>query len=172
MGAYEEEKYPFLKYEFHLIEEVLKKGIPFLGICLGSQMLAKVLGSNVYKGKKGEEIGWYSVEKVGEHRFFKDFPEKILVFQWHGDTFDLPKDAIRVFSSEKYENQGFVYEKAVGLQFHIEVDSKTINRWVKAYKEELSTRRIDPENLLKIAKHEEKDSKKMLEGLINRMVES
>lgn len=51
MGAYEEEKYPFLKYEFQLIEETLKKEIPFLGICLGSQMLARVLGANVYRGK-------------------------------------------------------------------------------------------------------------------------
>ncbi len=138
MGAYEEEKYPFLSYEYKLMEEVLKRDMPLLGICLGAQMLAKVLGARVYKGKKGKEIGWMEVYKVGEHDYFKDFPERLTVFQWHGDTFDLPIGAIRVYSSERYENQAFVFKRAVGLQFHIEVDQSMVKEWASAYKDELT----------------------------------
>jgi GMP synthase-like glutamine amidotransferase len=172
MGAYEEEKYPFLKYEFQLIEEALKKEIPFLGICLGSQMLAKVLGASVYRGKNGEEIGWFFVKKVSDDRFFGEFPDRLLVFQWHGDTFDLPRGATRVFTSEKYENQGFVYEKAVGLQFHIEVGARTMKRWIEAYKSELEEKKIDPGVLLETAEREEKVLKGLLRSLLERMVEN
>ncbi|PLV56186.1 type 1 glutamine amidotransferase [Thermotoga sp. SG1] len=172
MGAYEEEKYPFLKYEFQLIEEALRKEIPFLGICLGSQMLARVLGANVYRGKNGEEIGWFFVEKVSDDNLFSDFPDRLLVFQWHGDTFDLPHVATKVFTSEKYENQGFVYRKAVGLQFHIEVGSRTMKRWIEAYRRELKEKNIDPKVLLETAEKEEKTLKDLLKSLLERMVES
>jgi len=161
-----------LKYEFQLIEEILKKEIPFLGICLGSQMLAKVLGASVYRGKNGEEIGWYFVEKVSDNKFFREFPDRLRVFQWHGDTFDLPRRATRVFTSEKYENQGFVYGKAVGLQFHIEVGARTMKRWIEAYKDELEKKKIDPRLLLETAEREEKVLKGLLRSLLERMVES
>jgi len=172
MGAYEEEKYPFLKYEFQLIEETLKKEIPFLGICLGSQMLARVLGANVYRGKNGEEIGWFFVEKVSDDDLFEEFPDRLLVFQWHGDTFDLPDGATRVFTSERYENQGFVYEKAVGLQFHIEVGARTMKRWIEAYRKELEERKINPGVLLETAEKEEKNLKYLLRSLLERIVKS
>ncbi|MCS7199324.1 MAG: gamma-glutamyl-gamma-aminobutyrate hydrolase family protein [Caldimicrobium sp.] len=137
MGAYEEAKYDFLSYGFKLIEEALKVNKPFLGICLGAQMLAKVLGSKVYPGEKGKEIGWLEVFKVADHPYFEAFPQKLKVFQWHGDTFELPQGAIRVFSSELYENQGFVYGRAVGLQFHLEVDREIAVKWAKLYRDEI-----------------------------------
>jgi len=86
------------------MEQALKLNIPILGICLGAQMLAKVLGARVFKGDKGKEIGWMEVFKVGEHGLFQEFPNTLKVFQWHGDTFELPKGAVRVYASEKYEN--------------------------------------------------------------------
>jgi GMP synthase-like glutamine amidotransferase len=107
MGAYEENLYPFLSYEFRLMEQALRLNIPILGICLGVQMLAKVLGARVFKGDKGKEIGWMDVFKVGEHEFFQEFPNTLKVSQWHGDTFELPKGAVRVYASGKYENQAF-----------------------------------------------------------------
>lgn len=148
MGAYEENTYPFLSYEFKLMEEALKRNIPLIGICLGSQMLAKVLGAKVYKGEKGKEIGWLEVFKSGEHVYFESFPERLTVFQWHGDTFDLPQGSVRVYSSNKYENQAFVYGKAVGLQFHIEVDRTMVETWAKEYEEELRQENISVEELL------------------------
>lgn len=107
MGAYEENLYPFLSYEFRLMEQALRLNIPILGICLGVQMLAKVLGARVFKGDKGKEIGWMDVFKVGEHEFFQEFPNTLKVSQWHGDTFELPKGAVRVYASGKYESQAF-----------------------------------------------------------------
>ncbi|HAA82562.1 MAG TPA: GMP synthase, partial [Thermotoga naphthophila] len=118
------------------------------------------------------EIGWFFVKKVSDDRFFGEFPDRLLVFQWHGDTFDLPRGATRVFTSEKYENQGFVYEKAVGLQFHIEVGARTMKRWIEAYKSELEEKKIDPGVLLETAEREEKVLKGLLRSLLERMVEN
>lgn len=150
MGTYETDKYPFLFHEFKLIEEALKKDIPILGICLGAQMLAKVLGARVYKGRKGREIGWFKITKTCEHPYFRYFPPQMTVFEWHGDTFDLPQEAVRIYSSERYENQAFVYKKTVGLQFHIEVDKKMIESWTEAYQEDFFKAGVNPESLLEI----------------------
>jgi GMP synthase-like glutamine amidotransferase len=147
MGAYEENLYPFLSYEFSLMEQALKLNIPILGICLGAQMLAKVLGARVFKGDKGKEIGWMDVFKVGEHELFQEFPNALKVFQWHGDTFELPKGAVRVYASEKYENQAFVYGKAVGLQFHIEVDQNMVKEWAELYRDELQEEKVGEDRL-------------------------
>lgn len=147
MGAYEENIFPFLSYEYRIIERALSLAIPILGICLGAQMLAKVLGARVYRGEKGKEIGWLKVYKRAHHPFFEDFPDELTVFQWHGDTFELPRGAIRVYSSEKYENQAFVYERVVGLQFHIEVDKEMVLEWAKHYQDELKQEGISFEHL-------------------------
>ncbi|MCX7760447.1 MAG: gamma-glutamyl-gamma-aminobutyrate hydrolase family protein [Hydrogenothermaceae bacterium] len=147
MGAYEESIYPFLSYEFKIMEKALELDIPLLGICLGSQMLAKVLGSKVYKGEKGKEIGFFDVYKVSDHPYFYEFPKTLKVFQWHGDTFDLPVGAERVFTSDKYENQGFVYKRTVGLQFHIEVNQEMIQEWLEEYKDEILQENLNPEKI-------------------------
>ncbi|MGE4547310.1 MAG: type 1 glutamine amidotransferase [Desulfurella sp.] len=147
MGAYEEDKYPFLNYEFKIMEYALKADIPLIGICLGSQMLARVLGSNVYKGHI-KEIGFFEVKKAEKHPYFDNFPDSFKVFQWHNDTFDLPKGAVRVFSSDTYQNQGFVYNKAVGLQFHIEVDESMIREWLLEYSDEINKEKIDTSAIL------------------------
>ncbi len=168
MGAYEEAKYPFLSYEYKVMEKALKEGIPLLGICLGAQMLAKVLGARVYKGERGKEIGWMEVYKVGDHEYFKDFPQNLMVFQWHGDTFDLPQGAIRLYSSKKYENQAFVFQRAVGLQFHIEVDKNMVKEWAEAYKDELSQEGIQVSQLLAYEGESHRDSlQKLIERLLN-----
>jgi len=168
MGAYEEAKYPFLSYEYKVMEKALKEGIPLLGICLGAQMLAKVLGARVYKGERGKEIGWMEVYKVGDHEYFKDFPQSLMVFQWHGDTFDLPQGAVRLYSSEKYENQAFVFQRAVGLQFHIEVDKNMVKEWAEVYKDELSQEGIQISQLLAYEGESHRDSlQKLIKRLLN-----
>ncbi len=171
MSAYEEEKYKFLSYGYKLMEEALKKGIPILGICLGAQMLAKVLGAKVYPGEKGKEIGWYEVFKTGEHFYFQDFPEKLKVFQWHGDTFDLPEGALRIYSSANYPNQAFVYNKAIGLQFHIEVNPEIVEKWIEFYKDELSKENIDPEKVKKIDKESVYILEKLSKSLVEKILE-
>lgn len=170
MGAYEENIYPFLSYEYRLMEETLKKDIPLLGICLGSQMLAKILGAKVYKGDKGKEIGFFDVYKTSNLAIFKDFPNKMKVFQWHGDTFDLPKGAQRFFEGDIYKNQGFVYEKAIGLQFHIEVSAKMVEEWLNVYKDEVKEEGIDVEKVLKDS-HICTQNSRYLESLIDHILQ-
>jgi GMP synthase-like glutamine amidotransferase len=169
MGAYEENLYPFLSYEFRLMEQALKLNIPILGICLGAQMLAKVLGARVFKGDKGKEIGWMDVFKVGEHELFQEFPNVLKVFQWHGDTFELPKGALRVYASEKYENQAFVYGKAVGLQFHIEVDQNMVKEWAELYRDELQEEKIG-EDMLQVEDWVYEQNYQLIESLIRGLI--
>ncbi|SNR85887.1 type 1 glutamine amidotransferase [Desulfurobacterium atlanticum] len=146
MGVYEAEKYPFLKYEFKLVEEAIKKGKRVVGICLGSQIIAHVLGARVYKGEMGKEIGWYELYPQNEFEYI--FQNKIEVFQWHGDTFDIPEGAVKLASTPLYPNQAFRYEKAVGIQFHIEVTKEDILKWIEAYKDEVEKENLTPEQIL------------------------
>lgn len=131
---------PYLKQEMDLIQDSVKKEIPVLGICLGSQLIAKAFGARVYKGPK-KEIGFYEdVEFDNRTRsnLFNGINGPSLVFHWHGDTFDLPEGAIRLAHSKDYQNQAIKIGSAVGIQFHLEVDEPTIKLWLEKSSEELS----------------------------------
>lgn len=133
MGVYEADKYQHIKVEMQLIEEAMKKNIPVLGICLGSQMIAEVLGSSVRKHSV-KEIGWYDLEFnqiANEDPLFKHFQSTEKLFQLHGDTYDIPKDAVSMATSEQCKSQAFRYgDRVYGLQFHLEVDAPMIHRWM------------------------------------------
>lgn len=143
MSVNDEEIYPFLKDEERVVKDFIGGGKKILGICLGAQMLAKALGSRVYKGPK-QEIGWYPIELTGDalkdplmlklafHPKGGDLWKKFKVFHWHGETFDVPEGAVRLASSELYPNQAFRYGKgAYAFQFHIEVRRGMISEWLK-----------------------------------------
>jgi len=123
MNIYEEDIYPWLAAEKKFIDQTMNMGGRVLGICLGAQLLADVLGARVYKGKY-KEIGWFPVETTAAataSSVFSDFPESIMAFHWHGDTFDIPRGAQHIARSAACENQAFIYdERVVGLQFHLE----------------------------------------------------
>ncbi len=121
---------PYLREEQKLIKDSVEKNIPVLGICLGSQLIAKTFGANVYSGPK-KEIGFYNDLKINDDSpFFSGFKNPFTVFHWHGDTFDLPEGAVRLASSEHYLNQAFQYKSAIGLQFHLEVNEEMVNLWL------------------------------------------
>lgn len=153
MGVYEEGIHPFISAELRLIESVLRHGLPFLGVCLGSQMLARAAGARVYKGK-GKEIGWYRVSLTADgmaDRLFLGFPGEFTVFQWHGDTFDVPPGAANLASSEMFPNQLIrVGGNAYGVQFHLEVTGEMIKEWIEANARELEGLKgvIDPEKIV------------------------
>lgn len=151
MGVYEEEKYPFLSAENEFIKAHLKRGTPLLGICLGSQLIAKAIGARVYPGGK-KEIGWYPLKLTREgmnDKLFENMGSTFPVFQWHGDTFDLPEDTIHLASSDKFPHQAFRYRDNVySLQFHLEVTPAIINEWLHAYREELKSK-FDPAKIRK-----------------------
>ncbi len=131
---------PYLKEELALIQNAVKKEIPVLGICLGSQLIAKAFGAKVYQGKR-KEIGFYhdiEFDNTIKSRLFQGMPSPATVFHWHGDTFDLPDNATRLAHSKDYQNQAIKVGSAVGVQFHLEVDETTIKSWLDKSKEELS----------------------------------
>lgn len=137
MGVYEMDDYPHLKLECKLIEEALKREIPVLGVCLGSQILAHVLGARVRKHTE-RESGWREIQLTKDglsDPLLSHFGEKATVFQMHGDTFDIPQGAVHLARSEVCEGQAFRYgKKAYGLQFHLEANKEMIDRFLREEK--------------------------------------
>lgn len=127
MGAYDD--YPFLKQEKNLIREAIRDKVPVLGICLGAQLIASALGYGVYPYKRVD------VEKVEEDDVVRELPDVMKVFQWHGDTFDLPSGAKLLYAGREVRNQAFRIGKAVGLQFHLEMTPELIERWLEDEKD-------------------------------------
>jgi GMP synthase (glutamine-hydrolysing) len=148
------QEHPHLLHELHMIEEALKRDIPILGICLGSQLIAKALGARVEKNPK-KEIGWSAVHltKTGrEDPVLANFRDEEKIFQWHQDTFDIPKGTVHLARSELCSSQAFRYgNKVYGFQFHLEVDEPMIHRWLEVphHKKELEALqgKVDPETI-------------------------
>lgn len=138
MAVYEMDRTPYLKDEALFIEKAVKADKHVLGVCLGAQMLAHVLGARVYPGS-AKEIGWYDVTLTEEGLLdgcmaglAVDGGKTAQVFQWHGDTFDLPRGAVRLASSELFPNQAFRYsDRVYALQFHIEVTPGIVGGWLR-----------------------------------------
>ncbi len=136
MNVDEEDKYPFLAAENAFIQRVLKQEIPFLGICLGSQLLAKAAGASVGKSPV-KEIGWYHIKLTdqGKHDpFFKGFQQGEPIYHWHGDMFEVPAGAQLLATASGCPHQAIkVGKNAYGLQFHVEVTDKSIKEWCDEY---------------------------------------
>ncbi|MBV8218191.1 MAG: type 1 glutamine amidotransferase, partial [Solirubrobacterales bacterium] len=143
MGAYEDDQIPWLKAEKRLIAEAVSAGAPFWGVCLGSQLLAASLGASVGPGP-GPEVGVLSVYRTAEGAadpVFSVMPDEFEALQWHSDTFELPEGAVQLARSDAYEQQAFVFKRAYGVQFHIEVGTALATEWgqVPAYAESLDS---------------------------------
>lgn len=123
MSAYDDDKYSWLVEEKRFINESIRRNKKVLGVCLGSQLLAAALGARVFRNRHAE-IGWFPVNLTREAAaspLFATLPPRLTVFQWHGDTFDLPAGAIRIAKGDVCLNQAFQYgPNVVGLQFHLE----------------------------------------------------
>lgn len=123
MSIHDESDYVWLKGEKWFIRQAIERGKCVLGICLGAQLIADVLGARVYQGEH-KEIGWFPIQKseaLASHEIATVLPDEFEVFHWHGETFELPQGAVRLASSAACLNQGFVVgERVIGLQFHLE----------------------------------------------------
>lgn len=132
IGAGDDDAYPFLRQELRLVEARLAAERPILGICLGSQIIARALGSRIYPAPR-PEIGWgpITLSEAGKDSCLRHLaPEETAVLHWHGDTFDLPDGADLLASTELCENQAFRWDKtALALQFHAEATGRGLERW-------------------------------------------
>ncbi|HEX5186259.1 MAG TPA: type 1 glutamine amidotransferase [Nitrososphaeraceae archaeon] len=147
MSVYD--NYDYLKDQQKLIKKAVDIQIPTLGICLGSQLIAESLGGTVYPGNL-KEIGWYNIEitENGSRDIFNGVKSlKNKVFQWHGDTFHLPKSAVILAKSDTYV-QSFRINSAIGIQFHIEINESMIEEWVKIYSKEVLDLKLDKTNIM------------------------
>jgi len=139
-AAFDDSK-PFVTREAELLRDALTADVPVLGLCFGGQMLARVLGGEVYRSGNAE-IGWLPVRSTDPNLV----PEGPW-FQWHFDTFTLPHDA-EVVADSPVGPQAFVAGRSLGLQFHPEVTIEIMDDWVRAYRHELDADGVDPDRLL------------------------
>jgi GMP synthase (glutamine-hydrolysing) len=143
MGAGDDADHPWLAPERELVAAAVEAGKPFLGVCLGVQLLAAACGAPVYAAER-PEVGLLEVELTDEGRadpLFAGLDDRFVSLQWHGDTFDLPADAVRLASSPLIANQAFrAGERAYGVQFHLEVTGEMAVEWggVPAYRDSLA----------------------------------
>jgi len=155
MSANDTDKIPYIKKEIELVRAFSGKGKKVLGICLGAQIMARAFGAKVYPGPE-KEIGWYDIdiddsggtdqlmEMLAKDPETGKYLKSIKVFQWHGETFDIPEGAVRIAKSRLYPNQAFRYgEKAYAFQFHIEVREETIYAWLKTERVDMAALRRD-----------------------------
>ncbi|MCF7847614.1 MAG: type 1 glutamine amidotransferase [Kiritimatiellales bacterium] len=129
MGINGHDEHPWLGAEKEFIKEAIDSGKTVLGICLGAQLIADVLGAKVYPNAQ-KEIGWFPIHRSEDAPEL--LPETIEAFHWHGDTFDLPEGAVRLASSKACRNQGFIYgDRVIGLQFHLETTEASMNALIE-----------------------------------------
>jgi len=147
MSANQEKAYPFLKKEIPFLRKALKMEEPVLGICLGAQLMAKALGARVYPGPH-KEIGWYWLGQTPSARndpLFSLLDPYFMVFQWHGETFDLPPGADCLASNPAYPQQAFRWgEVAYGFQFHLEMTQPMLQTWLDSWGGEIKKARPQP----------------------------
>jgi GMP synthase (glutamine-hydrolysing) len=132
MSVNDEDTLPWLIKEKQFVKRAIDTGKTVLGFCLGSQMIANVLGARVYKNPC-KEIGWFDLDLTKEGQAsgaFSRFPKQLKVYQWHGETFDLPQGCALAATSQYCKNQALVFnERVIGMQFHLEVTREDVRSW-------------------------------------------
>jgi GMP synthase-like glutamine amidotransferase len=125
--------------EVRLIQAARQQDMPMLGVCLGSQLIARALGITVGKGT-GQEIGWAKVHKVQPQQadgWFDGLDDQFMAFHWHGETFSIPPGASHLLRSDCYANQAFSIGNTLALQFHLEMTADMVREWVALYQEDV-----------------------------------
>ncbi len=145
MGVRDQGRFPYLRDEMRLLEQAVKEEKPVLGICLGSQLLASILGSRVTAAKK--EIGWAPVRlspQAQQDPLWAGVPASFPAFHWHGDVFDLPPDAVSLASSDMTPHQAFRHgRKLYGLLFHLEMTENMIREMIRTFSDDLLEHNLD-----------------------------
>ncbi|CDY76700.1 GMP synthase-Glutamine amidotransferase domain [Caballeronia glathei] len=152
IGAYEEASYPHLAPLLAMLEKRIAAGLPTIGICLGSQLIARALGARVYPAAQ-KELGWHPLTlteagRASALRHLEADGQPIPVFHWHGDTFDLPAGATHLASTPACANQAFTWgEHVLALQCHPEVLADRFESWLVAYPGDIAQSATDVRSL-------------------------
>lgn len=137
MGVHDEQEYQWLVAEKAFIRHCINNGKTVLGVCLGAQLIADVLGASVTRNAQ-PEIGWFPISACHDHELARLFADSPHVLHWHGDTFAIPAGAMHLCRSEACENQAFVYgDRIVGLQFHLEATADSVRELCEGSADEL-----------------------------------
>lgn len=151
MSAQRDDGFPTRTEEVGLLEDALARKVPALGVCLGAQMLALAAGGTVYRGSAGLEVGWGTIElteEASDDPILAGLPRHLDVLHWHGDTFDLPDDAVHLAASARYTSQAFrIGPLAWGFQFHLEIDRRAIGAFLGAFGDEAIEAGTSPESI-------------------------
>jgi len=141
MSVQDNPTHPWLADVKTYVKQAIDAKKKVLGICLGAQLIAEVLGAEVMRNGQ-KEIGWFPIHRTEEgraHPLTADLPDMLVAFHWHGDTFTLPDDATHLFRSEACLNQGFLYgEHVLALQFHLESTLESVKALCKHCVDEIS----------------------------------
>ena len=164
-GAYQDDL-EWIAHEMDLLREAAEADVPILGVCFGGQLLARVLGGEVFRSEK-EEIGWLPVGST-DQELVPDGPW----FQWHFDSFTPPPGA-RVVAENAVGPQAYVIGRNLGVQFHPEVTPEIMDSWVRAYRHELDEHGVDPDRLLEETHAQSETTRatslKLLDGFLDRV---
>jgi GMP synthase-like glutamine amidotransferase len=152
---------PFVPREARLMKQAVDADVPVLGLCFGGQMLARVLGGDVFRSDVSE-IGWLPV-RSNDAELVPAGPW----FQWHFDAFTLPPGATLIAESD-VGPQAFVAGRSLGLQFHPEVTTEIMDDWVRVYRHELDADGVDPDALLEETKRRAPETRQMSHQLLER----
>ncbi len=140
MNIYEDDIYPWLRREKKFIGEAISHGKKVLGVCLGAQLIADVLGAKIYANNE-KEIGWFPIKAASNltDKILRDiFDSDMEVMHWHGDTFSIPAGATRIAESDVCQNQGFIYkDNVIALQFHLETTAASLAKLIDNCHDEL-----------------------------------
>lgn len=151
MSANDENKLDFIRDELKMVPQAIELKIPLLGVCLGSQVIAKALGAKVSRLPQGE-IGWYPLHlgiSASKDNLFGGLSGPVMMFQWHGESFELPSGSVHLAKSDLCPNQAFKYtDRVYGLQFHCEMTDSMVRDWVEKGREEILRAGLSPELIL------------------------
>lgn len=155
MSANDAPDNPFLAGEMRLLERAARHGLPVLGVCLGSQLLAAALGARVRR-MDAREIGWHPVtldEAAADDPLFAELRPAFTPFHWHGERFDLPDGAVALARSSLTPIQAFRFgERAYGLQFHFETTATTLADMLRGAEDELASDGLTPDAIARDAR--------------------
>jgi GMP synthase (glutamine-hydrolysing) len=175
MSLNDEDQHPWLVAEKKFIRQSIDAGKTVLGICLGAQLISAVLGAKVYRNNE-KEIGWFDIELTcfaKSEKLFFEIEDRIKVFHWHGDTFDLPENAIHLAYSRGCRNQAYLYKgRVLALQFHLEQTPASLQQMIENGREELRLGKyIQTEKKITDNKQLFDSNKDMLFTLLTRLAE-